>query len=197
MEIITHFFNTILYQPLFNVLILLYEYLSFHDLGLAVILLTVLIRVILYPLGVKAIKSQKNIAALQPKLKEIQEKHKNNKEEKTKATMALYQKEGVNLFSGCLPILIQFPILIALYWVFLTFQEGLSPAELGLLYPFVPSPQLYTDFLGIIDLIKPSIPIAVLAGIAQFIQSKTSISPSASSKNKPPHQKFGSGGKGR
>lgn len=183
MESITQFFNIILYQPLFNVLILLYEYLSFRDLGLAVILLTVLIRVILYPLGVKAIKSQKAMAVLQPKLKEIQEKHKNNKEEKAKATMELYQKEGVNLFSGCLPLLIQFPILIALYWVFLTFQDGLSPDELKFLYSFVPSPQIDTDFLGIINLISPSIPIAVLAGIAQFVQTKTLPLP-AFSKNK-------------
>ena len=66
-------FNLILYQPLFNALILLYQYLPGHDFGIAVIVLTILIKIILYPLGAKGVKSQKALSSLQPKIKEIQE----------------------------------------------------------------------------------------------------------------------------
>lgn len=169
-------FNTILYQPLFNILVLLYNYLPGHDFGVAVIVLTILIKILLYPLGVKSIKSQKALAGLQPKIKEIQEKYKNNKEQQAREMMGLYKKEKINPFSGFLPLLIQLPILIALFLVFRIFEGGLSPAELEKLYSFVSQPDLNIKFLGFIDLIKPSMFLAFLAGISQFFQTRM-ISP--------------------
>ena len=118
MDLLISIFNTFLYRPLFNVLILFYQYVPGHDFGLAVIILTILIKLIFYPLGIKAIKSQKELSGLQPKIKEIQEKYKDNKEQQTKEVMALYKKERINPFSGCLPLLIQLPVLLALYRVF-------------------------------------------------------------------------------
>lgn len=173
-------FNTILYQPLFNVLVLLYNYLPGHDFGVAVIVLTILIKILLYPLGIKSIKSQKALAGLQPKIKEIQEKYKDNKEQQTREMLELYKKEKINPFSGFLPLLIQLPILIALFLVFRIFEGGLSSAELGKLYSFVSQPVINTKFFGFIDLIKPSIALAFLAGIFQFFQTRM-VSP----KNKP------------
>jgi len=175
-------FNTILYQPLFNILILFYEYIPGHDFGIAVIVLTILIKFLFYPLGVKTIKSQKALTEIQPKIKEIQEKYKNDKEKQVKETMDLYKREKTNPFSGCLPLLIQFPVLIALFWVFKTFEGGLSPEELKSLYSFVSSPEINTKFLGIIDLVKPSMFLAILAGIGQFFQVKMTsmkVTPSA------------------
>lgn len=180
MDILVSFFKIILYQPLFNGLILLYNYLPGHDFGVAVIILTVLIKVLLYPLGAKAIKSQRALSGLQPKIKEIQEKYKGDKEQQTKEIMEFYKREKVNPFSGCLPILIQLPILIALFWVFRTFEGGLSPEELEGLYRFVSYPVLDTKFLGILDLVKPSIYLALLAGAFQFFQTKMVVP-----KNKP------------
>lgn len=165
-------FKTILYQPLFNFLILLYQYLPGHDFGAAVIVLTVSIKILLYPLGAQTIKSQKALSGIQPKIKEIQEKYKDNKERQTKEILELYKKEKINPFSGFLPLLIQVPILIALFWVLRMFTDGLSPTELENLYPFVSYPTLNTKFLGMIDLVKPSIYIALLAGILQFFQTK-------------------------
>ncbi len=124
MGTITAIFHAILYQPLFNALVLLYQYFPGHDFGIAVIILTVLIRILLYPLMFQSIKSQKILAELQPKIQEIQNKYKNDKEKQTKATMELYQKEKINPFGGCLPLLIQLPILIALFQVF---SKGLLP----------------------------------------------------------------------
>ncbi len=169
MELLITLFNEILYRPLFNGLILLYNIIPGRDLGLAIIVLTALIRLILYPLSRKAIQSQKAIADLQPEIKEIQRKYK-NKEEQARATMALYQKYKVNPMSGCLPILIQFPILIALYRVFIT---GLDPQKLDVLYSFVKRPDsLNVMFLGIVNLSQRSIILALLAGFFQFIQTK-------------------------
>jgi len=165
-------FKTLLYQPLLNILVLLYLYFPGHDFGVAVIILTIFIKLVFYPLGSKAIKSQKALALLQPKLKEIQEKHKDNKEAQTKEMMALYKTEKISPFSGCLPILIQLPVLLALYRVFWT---GLNPEQMTLLYSFVSNPGVINSmFLGIVDLAKPNLVLAIIAGILQFVQIRTS-----------------------
>lgn len=187
MELLQNAFNIILYKPLFNALVLLYQYLPGHDFGIAVIILTIIIRLILYPLMVQSIRSQKVVSELQPKIQEIQLKYKNDKEKLAKATMELYQKEKINPFGGCLPLLIQLPILIALYQVF---WKGLQPGAMVNLYSFVPSPgTINPSFLGIINLSKsfivksldtggiieyywPVLFLAILTGIAQFIQTK-------------------------
>jgi len=170
MHFLINFFNVILYQPLLNGLILIYEYIPGHDFGIAIIILTVLIKLALYPFGTQSVRSQKILSELQPKIKEIQKKYKENKEEQTKALMELYKKNKVNPFSGCLPLLIQLPILIALYRVF---WNGFQPEQMSLLYNFVKNPGLInTSFLAIIDLAKPSIVLAILAGILQYFQVK-------------------------
>src|SRR3990167_8329473 len=163
-------FNAFLYQPLFNALILIYLYLPGHDFGIAVIALTVLIKLVFYPLGAQAIRSQKSLALLQPKMKEIQEKFKNNKEQQSRAMLDLYKKKKINPFSSFLPLIIQLPILIGLYQVF---WKGFGEAQLKFLYSFVPNPgQIDTTFLGMIDLAQASIILAIITGIAQFFQSK-------------------------
>ena len=170
MEILTNFFRVALYQPLLNVLVLLYLYLPGHDFGIAVIMLTLVIRFLFYPLSKKAIQSQKALSKIQPKMKEIQEKYKDNKEEQSKKLMELYKQEKINPFSGCLPILVQLPIMLALYRVFWT---GLKEEQMELLYSFVTLPEaINPNFLGVINLSEPHIAIAVLAGIFQFIQTR-------------------------
>lgn len=180
MEFFIQAFNTILYQPLFNALVLLYQYLPGHDFGMAVIILTVMIRIILYPLMIKSIRSQKILSDLQPKIQEIQQKHKDDKEKQSKELMALYQREKINPFGGCLPLLIQLPILIALYRVF---WKGLQPEAMSMLYNFVPNPgTIDPTFLGFINLAEPSLIFAVLAGVTQFFQSKMLMTQKANGK---------------
>ncbi len=169
MEAIINIFNQILYQPLFNALIWLYNNIAFNDLGIAIIILTLGIRFLLFPLSKKGIQSQKAISALQPKIKELQKKYP-KKEEQARQMMELYKKYKVNPMSGCLPILVQLPILIALFQVFYT---GLRPEKLDLLYSFVSRPaQIDSSFLGLVDLAAPSLALAVVAGLLQFIQAK-------------------------
>lgn len=170
MEFFINAFNILLYQPLFNALIFLYQIIPGQDFGIAIIILTILIKVIFYPLTTKAIKSQRILAELQPKIQEVQQKFKQDKEKQAKEMMAFYQKEKINPFSGCFPMLIQLPILIALFQVFI---RGFGPEQMEWLYGFVPHPGVINFyFLGIVNLIESNIIIALLAGIAQFFQSK-------------------------
>lgn len=170
MDFLISAFNTILYQPLFNALVFLYQYIPGRDFGVAVIALTLIIRIVLYPLMAKSIKSQKVMTEIQPKVQEIQKKYKDDKEKQAKEMMGLYQKEKVNPFGGCLPLLIQLPILIALYRVF---WKGLQPETMDFLYSFVPNPgAIDPTFLGMIDLAEASIVLALVAGITQFFQTK-------------------------
>jgi len=173
MNILVLIFNTILYQPLLNGLILLYEYIPGHDFGIAVIILTLIIRFLLCPSSIRGVRSQRALTNLQPKIKEIQEKYKDNKEEQMKLLMELYKKEKVNPFSGCLPFLLQLPILIAMYQVFL---RGLQPESLSQsLYSFVSHPGIINfSFLGIINLTESNMFLALLAGVLQFYQLKIS-----------------------
>jgi len=181
MDFLINAFYTVLYEPLFNALVLLYEYIPGRDFGIAVIFLTLIIRFLLYPLMMKSIRSQKIMAELQPKIKEIQEKYKDDKEKQTKEMMELYKREKFNPFGGCLPLLIQLPLLLALYRVF---WSGLSEGAMSHLYSFVPNPGVINPmFLGFLDLSAPNVVMAILAGAAQFFQTKT-----MSVKN-PPDQK--------
>lgn len=169
-EFLINFFNILLYQPLFNALVFLYNYLPGQDFGVAIIFLTVVIRLIIYPISVKALNSQKTLQSLQPKVQEIQKKYKNDKEQLAKETLELYRKEKINPFSGLFLAIIQLPILIALY---LVFWRGLNPKELSLLYGFIANPgQINTVFLSMVDLAKPNFILAFLAGISQFFQTK-------------------------
>jgi YidC/Oxa1 family membrane protein insertase len=167
---ISNIFNLILYQPLFNALIFLYAFLPGHDFGIAIIVLTLGIRLAMYPLMAQSIKSQKTLNELQPRIQEIQKQHKDDKQQQAKAMMELYQKEKFNPFGGCLPLLVQLPILLALYQVF---WKGFQPEQFKFLYSFIANPgSINPMFLGLLDLSHPSIVLAFLAGIAQFFQSK-------------------------
>lgn len=141
-----------------------------HDLGLAIIALTVIIKLALLPLTRQQIKSQKALQDLQPKIEEIKKKFKDKKEAMGRAMMALYKKDKVNPFSSCLPLLIQLPFLWA---VFRIFRNSLNGESLNLVYSFISRPEtLNTISLGIIDLSNPNVIFAFLAGAAQFWQVK-------------------------
>lgn len=164
------FFHLILTQPLLNLLIWFYNVLPGQDIGWSIILLTLVIRILLLPSFGKSLRAQKQLQQLQPKLQELQEKYKDDKEAQTKAVMEFYRENKVNPLSSCLPLLVQLPILIALYRVFLT---GVNGNVAGDLYSFVANPgTINSMFLGLVDLTKPNLLFAILAGAFQFWQSK-------------------------
>lgn len=167
---IVAFFNLCLYQPLFNALIFIYNIVPGHDFGFAIIVLTGVIRLILYPLSAKALVSQRAMQKLQPQLRSIQEKHKDDKEKQAKETLELYRTEKINPFSGLFLTIVQLPILIALYRVF---WQGFDPQSLSNLYSFVANPShINSIFVGMVDLSKPNIVLAVVAAVVQFFQTK-------------------------
>lgn len=170
MEAITLIFHEILYRPIFNLLVWTYNAIPGHDFGIAIILVTIFLRAILYLPSHKALKAQKALQDLQPKIKELQAKYK-EKEAQAKAMMAFYKEHHVNPLSGCLPLLIQLPILFALYRVFFA---GLNHKSLEALYPFISTPEtLNPIFLGMLNLQDPSRILAILAGVSQFLQGKS------------------------
>jgi len=183
MALLSQSFTVILFQPLLNLLVFLYDVVPGHDLGVAIILLTILIKLILYPLARQSIKSQKALQDLQPKMEEIKKQYKNEKEKQAKAMMELYKNNKVNPLSSCLPLLIQLPFLIAVYQVF---RVGLKSNTWPLLYPFVQNPgQLNLLAFGFLDLSKASIFLAVITGAVQYWQTKmlsTSMPPKAVAK---------------
>lgn len=177
LELLTNTFHTILYRPLFNFLILLYNYLPLNDLGVIIIILTLIIYLILYPISVKAVKSQKVLAELRPKILEIQKRYKGDKEKQTIEIMRCYKEAKINPLGGCLPLLFQLPVLIALFLVFKNFSEIIKIKDglisLGILYQFISPPSIInTKFLGLIELTQPSFVLAVFAGGVQFFQTK-------------------------
>ncbi len=170
---ISSLFYTFLTQPILNLLVVIYDYIPGHDLGVAIVILTLLLKLILWPLSQKALKSQRALQVIQPKIKELQEKYKDDKQRMAKELMDLYKKEQVSPFSSFVPILIQLPILIALYQVLI---KSLGAETLGGLYSFVYNPEhLNTISFGILNLSQKNLVLAVLAGLAQFIQSKMMI----------------------
>lgn len=166
---ISYLFNEIFYKPLFNGLIFLYNIVPNHDMGVSIIILTIFIRLVLWPLTSKGIRSQKALAAIQPKIEELKKKFKDNKEAQAKALMALYSENKINPLAGILPLLIQIPIIFALWRVFLNSADY----DFSLLYSFVDAPDaIQTVFLGLFDLTKRSVLLAVIAGALQYFQTK-------------------------
>lgn len=180
-------FHLVLYQPIFNAFVALYNIIPGHDVGVVILVITVVIRLVLYPLTTSSIKAQKSMQELQPKLEEIKKKFASDKQQQAAATMALYREHKVNPLTSCLPMLVQLPILIALY---LVLRDGLASTKLAEnLYSFVVNPgTINPTSLGLFDLAKPNTVLAVLAGLAQYWQAKMLV-------RKSPPPEAGAGGK--
>lgn len=171
MSLLKALFHQIFYLPLLNALVFLTSILPGHDLGLAVILLTVLIRGLMFPLTHKMLYTQNAMKRIEPEVKKIYEEKK-NREEQAKALMELYKKHGINPLSGFFTLLIQLPILIALYRVF---WRGI-PFSASEIYGFVKMPDyINMAFLGLIPLTEASVGMAALAAISQFWQAKLAM----------------------
>lgn len=176
MNIFSSLYTDFFWQPLFNALVFLYNVLPAHDLGLAIVVLTIVIRLLLAPLFWKAQQSQKNMAAMQPELKKIQAELKHDRERQGKAMVELYAKHNMSPLSpisGCLVMLVQLPILFALFGVF---RAVVDPSQLSYLYAFVAKPVFLSPIsFGFLDLAHRSIFLGVLAAISQYFQIKMTM----------------------
>ena len=167
------FFGIVVYEPMYNALIFLYSVL-WSDLGIAIVALTIIIKVSLLGMSKKQISSQKEMQEIQPLIKKIQAKYKNNKEELAKKTMELYKEHKINPAAGCLPLIIQMVVFITLYRVFLNLlqNDGARVRE-NLLYSIVPHVNHVNDTaFGFLNLTNPSPVLAVVTAVAQYFQIK-------------------------
>lgn len=173
---LSNIWNLVLYKPLLNALAFLVSVIPGGDVGIAVIILTILVKVILLPLSHKSIENQAQMNILAPELNKIKASGK-SKEEQARLTFELYKEHKTNPFSGCLLILIQIPIIFALYYVFL---KGIN-FESGTLYSFIHVPDsMNMFFLGFIDITQKSLILAVLAGVSQYLQAHFMPKPAVS-----------------
>lgn len=171
---ITSLFNTILFNPLYNALVLITDVLPGNDIGLAIVILTIIVKIILFPLYHQSTKTQSKIKLIEPKLKELKEKYNEDKQEQAKQIMELYREHGINPFSSIFLLIIQLPIVLALFSVFFRGFE----LNLDILYSFVPEPAaINTELLGLVDIAEKSIILALLVGISQFIQMRLALPP--------------------
>lgn len=173
--------HTFFFDPVYNTLVFFIDIIPGGDVGLAIIATVVVVKLFLLPLSIKAVKTQKILREIEPKLREIKEKFKSNREEQAKAMMAVYQEAGMNPFASILLLFIQIPIVIALY---LAVAKGggvpLPSINVDLLYSFIPTPNaenVTMNFLGLIDITGKSLLLAFAAGVAQFFQVRLAMPP--------------------
>jgi YidC/Oxa1 family membrane protein insertase len=165
-------FSVLLYQPLYNVLVVLFNAFPWGGVGLAVILITVLIKIALLPFNYKTLKSQKEMQEIQPKINEIRQTYKDDQAKMAQELMAVYKTHKVNPFASCLPMVVQLIVLLVFYQVL---RAGIQTIDQNMLYAFVHNPgSLSHMFLGI-DLSRVSVTLAAVAAVAQFFQAKQMI----------------------
>lgn len=171
---ITSIFYTVFYEPLLNGLIWLINFMPSHDIGAAIISLTLIVRFIIFPFTHKSVITQIKIKRLEPEIKEIKEKFKKDNQEQAKKIMELYKSHGINPFSGFVTLIIQIPIIFALYKVFL----GGINFDQSHIYSFINIPDFVSvKFLGLFDLTQKSYIWAAITGATQFFQLKLAIPP--------------------
>lgn len=167
------FFNGI-YEPLYNGLVFLVDIVPAHDIGIAVILLTIMVKIILFPLSRQAIRTQAAMREIAPEVEKVKEKYKDKQDEQARAIFALYRERKIRPFSTFFLIFLQLPILFGLYWVF--WKGGFPAINMETLYAFVPPPErVNMEFLGIIDMSERSVMLAGLTGLTQYIYTRLSM----------------------
>lgn len=167
-------FSVFIFEPLYNALIFFIDVVPGGDVGIAVILLTLSVKCILFPISIKAARTQVLMKEMEEPLKEVQERYKDDKQKQAQEVMALYKEKGANPFSSIALIFIQLPIIFGLYWVFA--RGGLPTINADILYSFIPFPQTVDmEFMGIVDMAGKSIVLAFLAGFTQFIHARMAL----------------------
>lgn len=177
-------FHTLFYEPIYNLLVLSLTIIPLHDVGLAIILVTCIVKGILLPLNLSATRSQFALKKVEGEINTLREKEKNNPQEMSKKMIEIYRREKINPLATLFVMIFQFPVLIALYFVF---SKGLHP-DPNSLYSFLSFPTtLHTHAFGILDVTSKNIFIGVLTGISAyfFAHQQTNITPP---KKKQPHE---------
>lgn len=177
----SYIWHTFFFDPIYNTLIFFIDVIPHGDVGLAIIATVVAVKTVLLPLSIRAAKTQKVMREINPKINDIKEKYKDNREEQAKAMMEVYREAELNPFASILLMLIQIPLVIALY--FAVARGGgvpLPDVNVSLLYSFVAEPVVISmNFLQTIDISERSLLLALAAGVTQFFFTKMTLPPLA------------------
>lgn len=165
-------FFTVLYQPLYNLLVVLYNLAPWGGVGLAIILITVAVKSLVMPLTYRALKAQKELQEIQPRIQEIRETYKDDQEKMATELMAVYKNHNVNPFAACLPTVAQLFVFIALYQAL---RAGMGQVNPDILYSFVSNPGHMSSMFVTLDLSKVSVFLAAIAGVAQYVQARQMV----------------------
>lgn len=173
----SYIWHTFFFDPVYNGLVFFIDVVPGGDVGLAIVCITLVVKLILLPLSLKAARTQKVMRELEPKLKELKDRFKDKREEQARAMMDLYKEAGLNPFASILLLFVQIPIVVALYLsVYSGGGVALPAINEALLYPFIPSPETVSMmFLGLVDIAGRSLPLALVAGVTQFIHARMAI----------------------
>lgn len=169
-------FNTVVHEPLYNGLVFLLSVLPHADVGIAVILLTIVVKLVLFPLAKQAILTQVALRRINPQLEALKIEFKDDQPEQVRRMLALYKENGIHPLSGFVTLFVQLPVIFGLYWVFA--QGGLPSIDTAHLYSFIQPPaEVSMYFLGIFDMAGKSVVFALLAGVTQFIHAFIAMEP--------------------
>jgi len=176
-------FNELLYRPLFNSMVFFYNTIPGTNIGLAIILTTLVVRVLMIPLYRANIKSQREMAIVQPILKEIQTKYKDDRQKLSEEMMKVYKEHNVNFFAPFMVLIVQLPILIAIYQVSLNIFK---PEKYPELYSFITLPETFdSNFFGLLNVADTrNIILALLVGLSQYYQLKLIVKRTQPAKSK-------------
>ena len=176
----SYLFHLLIFNPLYNGLILLMNLSSFFDAGIIVIIFTIIIKLILLPLSIKASKAQLQMKSIEKDLNEIKEKHKTDKALQSQKTLEYYKEKGINPFASFFILIVQLPIIIGLYQIFL--KSGLPQINTDILYSFVSAPTFINMiFLGLINISEKSLILAIVAGVSTYFQISLASGPQTAS----------------
>lgn len=162
-------FHTLFYEPVYNLLVVILNIVPLHDIGTAIVIVTLIVKFILLPLNLSALRTQYLMKRLEPEMNKIKELQKTKPQEASKMMIDLYRSEKVNPFASIFAVILQIPIFFALYFVF---SKGLV-SDPDSLYSFVKFPEtLHTIAFGIFDVTQKNIPIALLVGISSYVLAR-------------------------
>ncbi len=162
-------FHLIFYKPIYNLLVIFLNIIPLHDIGASIIMVTVVVKLVLLPLNLRATKSQYLMKALDEEIKVLKENHKHNQQELSLKIMEVYKREKINPLSSLFVMIIQIPIFFALYFVF---SKGMFN-DPNSIYNFVTFPAvLHTEAFGLLDVTKRSLVIGIITGLSSFFLAR-------------------------
>ena len=162
-------FHTLFYEPIYNLLVVVLTIVPLHDIGAAIVVVTLIVKLLLLPLNLSALRTQYMMKKVEKEMNTIKELQKKNPQEASQKMMALYKREKINPFSSLFAMILQMPIIFALYRVF---SKGLVADPLSL-YSFVHFPEkLHTYAFGLFDVTQKNLIIAILAGISSYFLAR-------------------------